>query len=146
VLLDTDNVEVVTGKVHHFLNYIEQDNANIKFQRSKVEKVRFSIYSRATSFYEVLAQDEEMIAQQMAAIFLLNEQLIHTWRAVDNHGNPAGRNPAWIAVYNTVDEVKRYEQLLKEHALDPVLNNYSDLKLANQQNAQVLPIRHVIYL
>jgi hypothetical protein len=77
VLLDPDNVDVCSNhkRLHHFLNYIEDENKLLKQIRTIAEKVRFSIYSRASTFFGYLQTDDEMIAQHISALFLMNEQV-----------------------------------------------------------------------
>jgi hypothetical protein len=61
------------------------------------------------------------------------------WKAIDNNGNPEGRKDVWKAIFNTIDEVKLYEQELKQTSLDPTLLNYAQLKLTVYENSQGLP-------
>eukprot|EP01114_Cavostelium_apophysatum_P014001 TRINITY_DN3512_c0_g1_i9.p1 TRINITY_DN3512_c0_g1~~TRINITY_DN3512_c0_g1_i9.p1 ORF type:complete len:5234 (+),score=1501.00 TRINITY_DN3512_c0_g1_i9:231-15932(+) len=144
-VLDPANVTLCSTN-HHFINYWKQDallayNNNTKVeqrkrQRTVEEQIKYYVFSRAQVFFQVMCQDEEVIAQHIDGVHFLNESLFHLWRIVNSEGDPNRRNPSLRSVYPTEHDVVAYENTLKGQVFDEVKSNYGELKKTFQKALQ----------
>lgn len=87
---------------YHFLNYWAADgvvkNKTLR-QRNDLEKVRYYIVTRYSSFFGELAQDTEMRDQHIDASHFVTESLYKLWEITYNGANPVARNPVLKSIY-----------------------------------------------
>ncbi len=75
---------------------------------------------RAQTFFRELYYNQEMNAQHMDGLHFITESLYRLWQAVDNGHKPSARNPNWRAQYESMNEAKAYEDLMKSEVFDVV--------------------------
>ena len=88
--------------------------------------------ARAITFFEHLSHHPEMHAQHMDGLHFMTESLFRLWVVIDNNHQPSKRNMAFRALYNTAEEAKAYEDVMKAEVFDVVYANciYTNTTLA----------------